>query len=668
MAAVRGILRFVEAGAIGLFFVQAVRLLYGGIYSRLSGAEITARLIGPEQPLPDIPGVITYRQVQVLLIAVGVAALLPLFGLILRRWPFALPLSALIAAIARIYMGADQFERFYGAAIVLGASGLYLALTAQRRPDHFPAALTLGLALDQLFRAMGDTWDVALLWPDFLPYQAIISVALFPISLLAWGGIRKYDDEAPQGMVTGWGGLALGGLLFLELTALAFPNVAARWADVSYEHVTPWIMAATTLPLIPAVRERARRFLDMFDPAWRGWAWFLLMALMLVIGRRFGGPVAGAAMIIAQLLAVLTLWWTVRPAGNVKYNPTGFALVLGWVTFLALSGGDFFTFEYAYAPPPLNGFRGMGLALSLGAALLGTLPAILKPREIPWRNGPALETLATLALVTALAIGAGMAAVPLPPDRIESASLLRFGTYNIHGGYSLFFDYALDEMADVIGDTSVDVVLLQEVDAGRLVSFGVDQALWMGRRLRMEPLFFPTNEAVQGLAILSRVPVAEHEGHLLPSMGLQTGVQRAIVRMANGGIDVYNTWLGLLVEGGSISAQEQDQFVQIREILTLIERNAALMSEPLPVVLGGTFNNVPGSPVYNEVAFRNYVDPFAEMDVPEDAAITLRRMGAGVARFDYIWLRGLRPRIPAVIERDPSDHRLVVVEVEWGRR
>ena len=100
-----------------------------------------------------------------------------------------------------------------------------------------------------------------------------------------------------------------------------------------------------------------------------------------------------------------------------------------------------------------------------------------------------------------------------------------------------------------------------------MTSFGVDQALWLARRLGMDRRFFPTNEGLEGLAVLSNVEIVSDDGYLLPSTGEQTGLQRVQIRPDAGVLNIYNTWLGLLLDmpgERAISDQEQDQERQLR--------------------------------------------------------------------------------------------------------
>ncbi|PJF26864.1 MAG: hypothetical protein CUN53_06220, partial [Phototrophicales bacterium] len=246
---------------------------------------------------------------------------------------------------------------------------------------------------------------------------------------------------------------------------------------------------------------------------------------------------------------------------------------------------------------------------------------------------------------------------------------IRVGTFNIHGGFDEFYNQDLPAIARVIRQSGANVVLLQEVEAGRMTSFGVDQPLWLARRLGMDVRFFPTNEGLQGLAALSNIPIAFDDGSLLTSLGNQTGVQRIQIQPEPGVvITLYNTWLSPLVEISGAEAtieQIQDQQRQLNEIIALIAAHhpGGVLGR---TVVAGTFHNVPDSPLIEQMRSFGFLDAFAGQN-PEISA-TFIRTGLPRARFDYIWLRNLT-RLGAGVMNDPvSDHRMAVTEIVISAR
>lgn len=669
----RDLFRLIEAALVGLFFVQAIRFLYGTMYAHLSSVALVNVTANP-LTLSGQPGVVDPIDVQVELLVLGGALFAPLLSILLGRLWFGATVAAILVAVGRVFMTANGGTTFgvLGGALVAGAAGLYMTILAVRRPYLMPATFILGFAGDQLVRLYGNTMDLT--WnATFLEAQTALSIGLFIVAVLAVIFERltplTHEGEAPlKGEINGWGAFALGGLLFLEFVVLGLPNTIAHRAALDYAQVAPWVVGVTLLPLVAQVRATARNFLGMFDGRYRGWVWYLTIALLLVIGFRFSGAVAAGMLIAAQFMISLSFWWVVQPSDG-RRNFSALGMIFGILFFLLLTGGDFLTYEYAFVrgvQEPfgtlLRAFRGLGLAVALLAGLLACLPAILARKRLPWRGGSFSETLAGLLLVVlGGALGAAFAQ-PILLIAPASPDSLRVATLNLHGGYSLYFGSDLPRVAQQIRDNGVDVLLLQEVETGRLVSFGVDQPAWLARQLNMQVSYYPTNEAAQGFAVLSRLSAELEGGALLTSLNKQTGVQFVRLRTQNGSaLDVYNTQLTLIFRGSglSIPAQEENQNQQVLEILEYLEQNG---SSDRPIIFGGSFNSAPGAEIYTFLQQREFVDPFS--DFPTERAVTLRLVNDPPVRVDYVWLRRVVPKFVGVAQVIESNHNMPVVEIQ----
>lgn len=665
----REFFRYLEAGGVGLFFVQAMRFLYGTLYAHLGSLD---QLTKTANPVAGTPGLVSRADVQIELVITIIALLAPLLALLLARWRFGTLVAAVVAA-GRVYMtfSGHSLLGVAGAAITVGGAALYIAIIARRRSHTLPLLFILGFGADQLIRLYG--FSVDLTWDgSFLAIQAVISLALFIVAVINvafdQAEMRQPDYQVPTRTgISGWGALALGGLLYLEFALLGLPNIVARHAGLDPLLVTPWLAGATVLPLVPAVRDLARRFLGMFDGQWRGWVWFLLTGLLIVIGFRFSGPISAFVLIAAQVLIGLSWWWIVQPT-ETRGSFSGPALSIGLVLFLAITGADYFTYDYAFvrglpevAGKGLGALRGLGLAVALIAVLFTNLPVILARKRLPWRGGRFIESVMGVLVVVLAGMLAYTLARPTIVTPASNTERLRIATLNLHGGYSLYFNYDLVGIANEIKKSGADVVLLQEVEAGRLVSYGVDQAQWLGRVLEMQVEYFPTNESLQGLAILTRVPIEQRQGVLLTSLGKQTGVQYVRLRAPDQAvIDVYNTQLGLLLKDSTRAPdqQEQDQIQQANELFGLINQNDPTFNTR--TLIGGTFNNVPSSDLYQRMA-QYFSDPFAGFAT--EKAITWRLVNNVTSRVDYLWLRRINSLQAGVVEMADSTHNMPVLEI-----
>jgi endonuclease/exonuclease/phosphatase family metal-dependent hydrolase len=162
-------------------------------------------------------------------------------------------------------------------------------------------------------------------------------------------------------------------------------------------------------------------------------------------------------------------------------------------------------------------------------------------------------------------------------------------TFNIHSARTSDGRVDLASIGREIAAWDADIVLLEEVDRGRLWTGQVDMPSVLAGRLGMSWAFgsnvqrSPTNQ--YGTAILSRYPILATRNVALPAPPgtQQRGLLRATVDLDGTAMSVYVTHL----ENTSPDARLR----QIRAIVPI------LRADPRPKLFGGDLNSVPGSPV-----------------------------------------------------------------------
>lgn len=683
-------LYLLEAALVGMLFIGAARFLIASLYSRAGSASIVLSL-DPALIPASIPGIVDAETVTNEFSFVIYMLAIPLLTIILGRLSWFSLVGVLLVAVGRVLMLASTVVTpVTAAALVFGGGLLYIAMIVRHRAQILPYMFVFGIAADQILRAVGNTLDPTLS-TAYLDTQITVSAVLVIIALitLVVQTRQKATEQSAvnpdRGLIPLWGGIGLGALLFLELSLLSLPNAVAGRASVDYTSFAPFITLATLLPIIPWVRNQATYFVGLFDRNARGWLWMLLMALLIVFGTRFQGILAGASLVIAQFTVSMLWWWLVRPRAEKERQFTAIWLLVSVIIFVLLTAAENFTYEYGYVqnltgdlaflnpyiPPFLRAFRGFGLGVLLLAVFFAALPVIQTQRRIPWTTGTSWQSILGIAAVALASIGVAVAVRPPQINLLLSTeqnpvNSIRIGTYNIHAGFNEFYHFDMEAIARTIQQSGADVVLLQQVEVGRMTSYGVDQALWLARRLGMDVRFFPTNEGLQGLAVLSRVLIIESDGTQLTSSGSQTGLQRVRIQPDEGVINIYNTRLEYLLDvgdGRTVEQQEQDQQRQINEIF-------AILANQYPdgnlgrLLIGGTFNNIPDSPLADQMRAAGFVDPFAGTGLPSELSATLWRTGVPRVQLDYLWLwrRSLVPIGANTVNSQASDHRMVVIE------
>ncbi len=617
-------LRIIEAMSVMLFFFQgltvAISVLFGIIYD-----QVFAGSPGP------------WLVLSVLLVAAALVAAAASPPGPTRTW---LAVLASTVGIARVALSINIAEvRFVGSLIVLAAGGLYLAgLLTARRPVVLPAIMG-GLALQQVFQAVGLTYDVTL-QPWWLPIQIVWGALIVVLAVVVGRRSAAGDRRASQLGI--WSGLAVGGVIFVETSLLSLPHAIARWSDVAYPFVAIWTFVVTIGLLIPRVRHEINHRVGTWQTGRAAVAAALPLAILAAYFTE--GILSVVALMLSQGLTLVLLACLVDARSD-RPKATGLMLASGLALVLLLNFLNAFAFTYPYSLPFM---RGMGwvpyfLATILaGVGILGQAPVTVSWNEL----SPRLDFSLPFGIV-------GLAAIlltvrPQPVDILPPSGVIRIASYNIHYGYDRPWHFTLDEIALTIEEEQVDVIALQEVDTGRLTSYAVDDALYLGRRLHMNVAYLPTVEHLTGIALLYKGPKVHFESQLLSSLQEQTGIIHVPLEIDHRFLHAFAIWLGL---------ENEDTDRQIGEALSFI-------GERSPASFGGDFNSGPESSVAASITQAEFEDPFSTLGIVPppltDPAIDPTQ------RIDFVWLRDLTPRSAWVSESLASDHRMVIVEIEPG--
>ena len=538
-----------------------------------------------------------------------------------------LPVAIVVCVLARLAMTLPSTEiRYWSALVVVFTGALFLRMALERTPREAIIAILGALIAGQLLRNLGTTYDLSLR-PGWLAFQALWSVLL--VAALIWGRAEfPAEVSSPSWLV----GLAFGAFLFLELSLLSLPNGISRWSDGSYFVLVPALLAVTMLPLLPAVWEWIQIWLGT-NLAPRVLVALALMA-GLVVGYFEAGPPAALALLIAQaalLLSIAVLFGVERPGESGRMW-----LPLGFLFFLALSYFNAFAFTYPYTLPAM---RGLGWLVYLIGAAAVSAALLIVPRAVELTRPPA----ASFALLGGFALVAStIAALPYPAEGVSAAESITVATYNIHYGFDENWNFTLDQQVEAIRESGADVVALQEVDAGRLTSYSVDDALYLARRLGMQAVYLPTIEHLTGIAVLYRGPQALVTSRLLTSNLEQTGIIGIDFPLGDGQVGVYSVWIGLEPDEASRQVAEALEFIGDHSM----------------VAFAGDFNLEHGDPPISEILAAGFIDPFQAlgMDPPPPTVPAIEP----TRQIDYVWLRGLAPRRAEVSASLASDHRLVL--------
>ena len=633
--------RLLEGTLVFLFFWQAVRLVYG----LLLGMATHAISVG-QADFTTINGHL------MLLVALSVAWFAPRSR---SSVPRTLLISASFVGLLRIPMALDEpLIRIVTGVGVIGFAGMYQATLIRANWRTWVLVVICGLLLDMSLRA-ADTYDpsirstLALVFGQdvlrmrWLFLQLIISMVAICFSWLARRSARNEPYE-PAGL-TVWGGIGLGAFFGLQFLVLGLPNVVARSSGMVINNVTLWLILFTALPLSPAVRLAIGRILGLFDDRLRGWVWLLLMLLAIVIGNRVTGPLAAVALIIAQLMAVLTLWWIPHTHESGELEQAGPSFSLGLLVMGILIYSFSLTFERING---LSRIYEQGLiVLLIGSALLGLVRLIWREDD-PWLVKPSVPSGLALVVVIPIVMSAWMqSAAGAEIPRSSPESTVSVATYYLNSGFNANGEFELELAGRTIEASLADIVILQQVDAGRPVAFGVDEAEFLARRLKMYSAYQSGVGKLIGVAILSRWPIVETRTTVLPAATASTSGLRVVVRDSATGRTLT------IIAAQVLPGNEQSRLNQVYAL-------QSLAGESTPLMIGVDLDASPDDVTYKQLMSGGYLDPDVSLGVERGFTTPADNP---TLRSDYVFLRGLIPLASRQVNSTASTHRLVVVEV-----
>ncbi len=636
--------RIVEGGLVTLFFIQASRMVFGTLTTMTSAALAASQM--------DLVVVNSN------LLLVASLVLVWLFPRSRSRLPETLSISAILVSGARIVMSLGMRSvQLYAGIAIFAFAGIYMVSLLRANRRSWLAAIIVAMAVDQVGRAY-DTYDLSLrLGLDIavgdakyhVPWfvvQILLSFILAVVSRLA----RRLASQEPYepSQLTILGGLALGGFFALEALVLSMPNVVARWTNVSYAGLVPWLLFATVLPLLASGRHLMGHLLGAFDTRLRGWVWLFVLLLMVLVGNRLSGVGASGALIIAQFMSILSLWWMVSSPSPLEVEQSGPAFCLGIFAFFLLLYAYSFTFGEAAV---FGWLRGRSVIVVLLAVGLVGLPQIMWREDEPWLQrsiGPIGVPLAFIVPVVMLGLVlSGLGARPIAPPIGDT---LRIATYNINGGYDARGIFQLELTAQAIEASRADIVALQEVDAGRPVSYGIDEVQFLSTRLNMYHIYYPVTEMVYGVAILSRWPIISEGGGVFPGADTNGGVVYGLV---------YDSLMGRSVQLVNVQLGQGADDQRVQQLAMLLE----LLGDTEFIILAADLKAPPQDIAYERLLRSDLIDP--DMFLGIERGFTTPAYNPTV-RHDYILFRGFNPIDSRQVgEPFASDHRLVVIEVGW---
>jgi len=491
----------------------------------------------------------------VVLVAVGVAAS-PLLVVPLRR--FLGYESALISAVTvlagwrllvQVADGASMVAAVLGAVAGLAALALLLS-EAEDEAVALGTGVLGGLALDALVLGSFGTWDAV--WQHGLDPVVLAVLEAGGLALALAAHVRSVRGSAPAARMPLGGGLAMGGVLGLEVLFLADPGYVAAASDRSLALA----MLTVGLGLAAAVAALALARPERHAPA--------VVAALVLAGAGFLLPeLRGSGVVVvvvgAQAAAGVVLARALAPA-RASEATSEVAASLGLA--LALVSVLLFQIHFDLPLPVDNRW----IPTALGA--LGLLATVGRRSADRTRAAGLGLRVAAAVGVAAVAVAVGVGATAPSPSAAAVPSSFRLVQWNVRQGVGEGGVLDPEAIAGALEAQHADVVVLNEVARGWPISGQLDLASWLARRLDLHAAWAGAASAQFGNLVLSRYPILDAQVLDLPVAGDAQGRSALVATLATADgapVRVIATHLQHRNDGASRTAR----MAEIDQLLTV---------------------------------------------------------------------------------------------------
>ncbi len=542
--------------------------------------------------------------------------------------------STAILVLARLTLQfwQEPAPRIVLGAIVIAAWGWLTIVALHRFRDGAAFGIVLALAIDVAVRIGAGSIDLPWM-PGLGAHLVTVLLALLLVLAAFHVGSRDNLSSGPALPL-----VALGPALVLH--HLVTGNLALAQVTTSLSFPAAWsaLAAGLLLGLLGVVfaASRPAHMLSSLFTVFAGgislllfWATSTLPALWLVI--------ATASITVLTSRALMTGQCTTQVSGIGRAA----VAVTGGMVLQVLLLFVYYTFTGWWA------MVAVAWAMLAAATLMVRPPHRLTTRPVP-RSIAAPVVMVSLAL---LLVCAWQFVVWTEPETSAASSReITVMTYNIQSGFAVDNVWSLEETARAIETEDPDVLVLNEVGRGWLVTSGNDAIPWLSRRLGMQYVWGPaSDDDLWGNAILSKLPIAEGSVEKFAStQNLKRSATGVWVRVGERGVWVFGTHLD------NPAGADEVRMEQVSELISFWD-------ERQPAIVLGDLNVDADDVVLTTFADLGFLDPGVQLG--EEAFTSEDRR-----RIDYILTSdGIEVIDIWIPDTWKSDHKPVVARVRLGQ-
>lgn len=549
--------------------------------------------------------------------------------------------STVMLAVTRValqYWDAPDARLCLGAAVLVCWGWLAFTLLVTRR-DLVALGIGLGLAIDLGVRVAFRTVDTPWM-PGFAAYLVTWSLVASMLSALFQFRIPRQQRGATRSSSLAL--LAVGPAFVIFNLLSGNLGLAQSHLGLDFPGASVVLSFGMAIGILGAAIRCSGEIAILSNLRW--WiAWRALLIVVTIGGFWWfwSGPALATLGLILATASSVILFAELMLDGRDRDD--GGSAIWSAVCFavgLLLEVGLLFGY-YTYSGSP--GFMAAAVGVFLLAVIAGTPRVVSRPRE---RGVPVVVVAGVIGGLLILIAGWQIWSWS---DAAATSSIgpnITVMTYNIQSGFSVDNHFDLERTAQVIAAQQPDVVVLQEVSRGWLVTSGVDEVLWLSQRLNMSYAFGPnSDDGMWGNVVLSKAPIdSVQKVQYDVTENLKRSVLQVHVMTESGGVWVLATHLDDPSDAGQIRLQQADELI-------------ASWNHEVPTILMGDMNSDPSDDVITAFQSAGFVD-FGRT-LPGGGATSQDNR-----RIDYIF--GTRDVVLdsiQVLQVWTSDHRPVVAHL-----
>lgn len=530
---------------------------------------------------------------------------------------------------------------FWSAAIATWAFVGVLPLILSMGRAALTGGVLLGLAIDSAIRGTASGLDLAY-QPGAGAVAAVVGLGVATLYVL-WACPTAERTGPPWG--PGWRLMGIGPFLFFQFLILQSQGWTAEMIGADGAQTQLRIALLNVVAMVLVARFEGSRPVH-------------LVAAVVMVAALIMAETPGLAFNVLSLLAIPAagiVWASFVPdlyEGGVGASAT--YLTIG-MTLLVILGLAY------YVPLDLSLGFGQSQVRIAAAIVLGLMALAGALSQTAARPGVSSQTWAYAALACLLPL---MGLIfggrePIPPT---DSPRVRVMSYNIHSGFGVEGTMDLEAIAQVIEDSGAEIVGLQEVSRGQLISGVADQLSYLASRLGFEHVeYFGTTDPTFGNAVLSRYPIVESVETHLPQVGtpLRRGYLGTTIDAGGTSLLFISTHLQHVNDPDVHDRDPEGDLYPVHreQIETILTKWGGVE----PALLVGDFNARPGWRQLAELMSAGWVDSWAEVGAGDGFT---SNSANPEHRIDYVFhTPDLTVADAGVIQSRASDHFPVVVDI-----